>query len=434
MAEQGLEMLCSVLLIAVSALGGSIAYDGQTGIVWVCDFLEDAPATPDAILGADRENGWGIMTYERSSDVYTLDASLYIGNGQNLGAFFQIGRPGHDRETLIVRGDVWIRPPKESPTRTDGRPAIVNRLTLGSPTVPAIRATLKIACETRGQYGVHVGIRDKSQWTCRGDVHVYNSTITAAAPDRQHMLRSRGWYGSSIRLINATLSWIDGDMIYGVNRANSIIDGSTFEHGGTVLRNGKQFATNCTFRRLETAVAEGGSLEASLVCCTFADNQRNWTLGNSSGRGIRMIDCTIGPQSRPLRLTKNTVAPKRAAMRGIPIYPCYAELASVLVKVTDGDAAPVFAAAVNVECSEDPEAVQNPLVLTDRNGLTPGGVGDGAILITTSRLQATDTPDQPRAFSFDYHVTVSAVGFKEKAVLLKGEEEIPKPFVIVLEK
>ena len=248
------------------------------------------------------------------------------------------------------------------------------------------------------------------------------------------MLRSRGWYGSSIRLINATLSWIDGDMIYGVNRANSIIDGSTFEHGGTVLRNGKQFATNCTFRRLETAVAEGGSLEASLVCCTFADNQRNWTLGNSSGRGIRMIDCTIGPQSRPLRLTKNTVAPKRAAMRGIPIYPCYAELASVLVKVTDGDAAPVFAAAVNVECSEDPEAVQNPLVLTDRNGLTPGGVGDGAILITTSRLQATDTPDQPRAFSFDYHVTVSAVGFKEKAVLLKGEEEIPKPFVIVLEK
>jgi len=427
-------VLGCALLVACSAFGGSVIYDAQTNVVLVRDFLEDTPATADSVLAADREHGWDIIQYDAAEDVYTLDASLYIGDDKNLGAFFQVGRPEHPRETLIVRGDVWVRPPRESPLRTDGRPAIVNRLTLGNSTFPSIHATLKIACEKRGQYGVYVGIRNKSQWISRGDIHVYNSTITAATPDRQHALTSRGWYGSSFRLLNATLSWIDGNMTYGINRDNSVIDGTTFEHGGCALRNGKQFAKNCMFRYLDTAIAEGGCLDATLVNCTFANNQRNWTLGSSYGRGIRMIDCTIGPQSKPIQLRKNKVAPKRAAMRGIPIYPCYSEWTTVVVKVVNGSAAPLFAAAVNVECAQDPNAVENPLVLTDANGMTPQRVEDGTILITTRRLQATDTPGEPRSFSFEYRLTVSATGFKEKTLRLRSGRPIPKPIVVVLEK
>ncbi len=427
------KTLAAGLMIAVSAFGGSITYDKQANVVWVCDFLEDAPATADDLLAADRQHGWGIVRYDTATDVYSLDASLYIGDDKNLGAFFQIGRPGHPRETLIVRGDVWIRPPKESPTRTDGRPAIVNRLTLGNPADPSIHATLKIACKTRGQFGVHVGIREKGLWIRRGDLYVYNSTITAATPDRQHALKSRGWYGSSIRLVNATLSWIDGNMTYGVDKDNSVIEGTTFAHGGIALRNGAQFARGCTFRDLQTAVAEGGCLDATLVNCVFEHNERNWTLGNSYGRGIRMIDCKVDPQSKPIQLRKNKVDPKRAAMRHIPIYPTYSEWASLAVKVTDGRAAPIFAAAVNVECARYPDAVQNPLALTDAKGLTPARVED-AILITTKRLQPTDTPGRVRSFLFSYRVTVSAAGFKEKAVPLAGMGKIPRPLVVVLEK
>ncbi len=419
--------------VAAKAFCGSIDYDPRARVVWVRDFLEDEPATADTILAADRGHGWGVMHYDAAKDVYRLDASLYIGDDKNLGAFFQIGRPGHPRETLVVRGDVWIRPPRKSPLRTDGRPAVVNRLTLGRPKDSSIRATLKIACERRGQFGVHIGIRDKTRWIHGGDLHVYNSVITAAIPDRRHALKSRGWYGSSIRLIRAKLSWVDGAMTYGVNRKNSLIEDTVFEHGGDALRNGEQFVKGCTFRDLQIAVAEGGCLDAVLVNCVFEHNQYNWTLGGAYGRRVRMIDCRIGPQSKPLRLWKNKVDPKRAAMRHIPLYPCYSEWKSLVVKVTDRSGAPVFAAAVNVDCPRDASAVENPLALTDAKGCTPTRLEDGAILIAVKRLRATDAPDRPRAESFLYRVAVQAAGFREKSLALSGSGEIPRPLVVALD-
>jgi len=427
--------LLASLIISVSlgtAEGGEVLYCEAENAIWLKDFAEEAPADLTIVLDADRQNGWGKVRYDRATDTTVINASLWIGDDVTLGTFFQIGRKDHPSETVIVKGDVWVRPPKESTTRSDDRLSIVNRLRLGDPEDETIRATLRIACEQRQQYGVRIGFRDKETWISRGELHVFNSTITAAIADRDHMLKPWGWYGSDVQLVGATISWIDGTMTYGVQAHNGTIRRTTFEHGGAALRNGQQVARNCVFRNLETAVAEGGCLSATLIGCTFENNRRNWTLGGSSGVGVTMIDCDIKPQNEPIQLIKNRLSPEEAVRRRMPIYPTYTEWRMLEVKVVDPEGAMIPDAIVTVDCTEDPDAVQNGLTLTDATGLTPADSTGGAVLITRKRLQATDDPEKPTEFDFTYNVSVHKRDYETKRILLKSNEQIPRPLVVEL--
>ena len=426
--------LSVLVLQLVACARGKVTYIEQDNVIWVKDFAEEEPADPTTVLNADRVNGWGKVSHDGQTDTTTVDGSLWIGDDVTLGTFFQVGRSGHEGETLVVKGDVWVRPPRESMKRSDGRLSIVNRLRLGHPEDAAIRTALKIACDNRRQYGVRIGFREGNEWICRGALHVHNSTITAAVQDRAHMLRPWGWYGSDVRLINAKVSWIDGTMAYGVQGHNSTIEETTFEHGGVALRNGRQIARSCVFRSLETAVAEGGCLHATLINCRFENNGRNWTLGGHSGHAVTLIDCHLGPQRDPIRLVRNRIDPKDAARRRVPVYPAFTEWRTLVVKVVDPGGHPVPDALVSIDCAEFPEAVQHGLALTDQSGRTPAATEDGATLIMTRKLQATDDPEQPAESTYRHSVCVRRTGYAEAAADLPTTGGVPEPFVVVLRR
>jgi len=444
---------CLLCLLSARLLLADIAYDATEGRIWVKGFPEEAPATLDMVLDADSKGKWGKVTYDKASDTYTIAASLWIGSDGDLGTFVQIGRKDHPRETLVLKGDLWIRPPRESIKRSDGRASIVNRLTLGHPNDASILPSLKIACSKPREFGICLGLRtaDGKAWTRGGDLHAYNSILTAALQDRDHILRGSGehkgyhtgWYGSDIRLVNSTLSWIDGAMTYGADAGNAVFDGTTFEHGGRALANSRQYARKCTFRDLETAVAEGGSLDATLVNCTFENNALNWSLGSAMSQGVTLIDCKVGPPKPPpskaggphraVSLRKNQVTADEAVKRRIPLYPCYNELRSLVVKVTDKDGRPVPRAVVHVAC-DDATALRTPLAITDDHGLTSHDVEKDAVLLTVLRLQATDKPDEPKEFRFRYTVTVSAAGHKPKTIPIADPAKLSRPMPVTIER
>jgi hypothetical protein len=444
-----------------AAPAGDIRYDPERNCICVTDYSEDTPATLDAILAADRKNGWGKVTYAKATDTYTVNAALWIGDDKTNGTFLQIGDADHPQLTVIVAGTVWVRPPKESPKRSDGSASVINRLTLGNPDDENIRATLKIACQTPGQHGVYVGYRsaDSKTWLHRGSLHVYRSVITALTQDQQHAWGPRdytdekasprwsmpGWYASDVRLVDATLSWFEGCPTYGIQTGTRgarepvdamqpnprmLVVGTVFEHGGTAVQNGPQYLTNCVFRDLQIAVAEGGSLSAKLVRCAFEANRSNWTLGSMQSGGIVMDDCTAGDQKSLLTIKKNDLAPEQAIRAGVPLHPACLERCSLQVKVVDAADRPVPEALVVVSGLADSPPVTRGAAFTDQNGLTASAAD--AIVVTTTKHQASDNPMQPKTETFAYEVAVTKPGFQPQAAHLAAGKPIPNPLVIKL--
>ena len=444
-ARRLLPAFLPLLLVLASPAplhGRSITYDRQKNVIHVVGYPEHSPADMDSLLGWDASAKAGKVAYDPASDTYTVDASLWIGDETAPETFFRMGRKDHLSETVIVRGDVWVRPSKvvyEQRNivlkRSDGRLPFINRLTIGDPDDASIQPVLKIACDKSGQYGVLVGFRQKNEYKIRGELHVYNGTITAATQDKAHMLKSSRWYGSDIRLINARISRINGLMTYGIGAQNAEVRGTTFEHGGYALCNGNQLAVDCTFRNLAAAVADYGSLDATLVNCSFQNNEHNWFLSGSSSRGVRMINCRLGPQKKPILIRKNNTTAEQLKRRVCKtIYPDFEELDSLVIKVVDTDGKAIPGAIVGVECADDPEAVANGLTATDENGMTPSDPLNGAILITRRKLRATDIPNQPEeTANFSYVASVQARGCVEKKVPFQPGT-VGRPLVVTLRR
>ncbi|MBM4080656.1 MAG: hypothetical protein FJ278_13215, partial [Planctomycetes bacterium] len=101
---------CLLCLLSARLLLADVAYDAAENCIWVKGFPEEAPATLDTVLNADSKGKWGKVTYDKARDTYTIAASLWIGSDDDLGTFVQIGRKDHPRETLVLKGDLWIRP------------------------------------------------------------------------------------------------------------------------------------------------------------------------------------------------------------------------------------------------------------------------------------------------------------------------------------
>lgn len=447
----GMRFLICALAVGTatgSLSAGTVVYAPETKILRVQSFPEQAPATMDTLLAADQFHGWGVVSYDRGNDTYRVNASVYIGGTDDLGTFVQIGRRDHPRETVIVRGDIWIKPPKKSLKKSDGSGyAIANRLTLGDPADANIQATLKIDCSRPGEFGLLLGSRTKDQWNSGGDLYVFNSTITAATPDKQHIVAGNkkigddqaAWYGADIRLVNAQISWLTGlgGLQYQINYQE--LENTVFEHMSIVLGNGRQRARKCTFRDCGVALAEGGCLSATMIDCVFMNNDYNWTIGGKGclGGGVTLIDCQVGPQKQPERIQKYDV-PLETALRYrmTGFYPACTDFITVPIKVTDQQGKPVRWAAVAVTSPDDAAgvAVRNGYALTDAAGLTPSDPDKSAILIARWRVQATDDPARPKSLSYRYAIAVTATGYKPYQTMLGPGLGLPRPFVVKLEK
>ena len=422
---------------------GRVLYSPQRGAIGVFDFPETAPATPQTLLEANNREGWGKIFYDEGTDTYTIRTDLWIGTDQDLGTYLQIGDADHPRASVVVRGTVWVRPPRESLRRPDGRLAIMNRLRLGVPDDPSIRPSLRFDCETPGEHGLYVGYRPAkfSDWgkdvQSRGGLHLYHATVTALRQDPEHTWgtdayrtedarypwSAPGWYGSDIRVIDSTVSWFKDTPCYAAQAHNSTIRGSTFAHGDRPFKNGRYLFEGCTFRDQETPCL-GTSIR--YINCTFENNRYNWR-----GGGVTFLDCTLGEQEQPIDLRKRKLTAAQVR-RGADTYPSTRMRRSLVVRVVDEIGQPVPDAMVVVSCDDAPDQVTRGAALTDADGRTPSDPQGEAIVVTERKWQATDDPDAPRESTYTYEVTVAAVGLAEKTASFTTERGVPRPFVVVL--
>lgn len=445
--------LLGVILAAPAGLfpaGSEILYLSHENALWIRDFSPDRPATMDDVLEADRRERWGKVSHDPASDTYSVDASLWIGEVASWEpTYVQIGRPGHPKETVVVKGNVWVRPPMRSPERTDGTSGLVNRLTLGDPENREISATLKIACDSPRQYGFFVGYRPSDRAIVFGaDLFVYNSTITAAIPDRDHVLRGAerfhdlhtGCYCNRVRLVGAKVAWVGGAAFYGINVSNGEVTGCTFENCGSLFQQGVHKIADTTFRNTDIPV-EGYRME--FIRCKFEGNRENWQLNSLRGYCVETIDCDVQPPLSPFRLQKNSREPKSLLLEGFLVYPVYVDRQTLVVRVVDERGQAVPGAVVEVRADQDrlletaplpspgwrgtasPEniaAARNPTAVTDREGATPQSPEKGAILPALRRVQATEDPLKPAEEHFRYSVQVDAAGYGSVTRELTGKE------------
>lgn len=432
-AYAGISSLLSaalfVWLVEVApAQSGEVDLIAAGTVVHVRAFTETRPATMDHLLAADRANGWDVLRYESASDTWRLEAGLHIGCATDLGTFMQIGRPGHERETVIVGGDVWIRPPRESAERVDGTPSIRNRLTLGAPDDASLQPTLKIACEQPRQYGLYIGFRGGGSVIYGGDMHVYHGAITAVTPDPEHRLRGythrhpTGWFAHDVRLVNAYVAWIDNRVTYGAGRRNLTVKYTTFEHCGGLFYNSWRCMQGAVFRS-NACVAVGYYNKSTMTNCLFEGNGENFRLvgGGQKSRGFDTVDCLINPQEKPYQISGNTLSAADMRRYGV-LYPACTLWRSLTVHVQDSAGNPMTDAYVDVRCPSENGVVRRGLSMTNAQGHTPLQPEHGAILVVERRIRATDTPDTPDIRGYAYRIRVVKDGYPEAITVFSPQD------------
>ncbi len=443
-------LLFGLALAAGPLAAGTIRYEADANRIVVAGFPEEQPATLDDVRASDRAGGWGRIRFEPSTDTVTLEASLWIGAANDLGTFFQIGRPGHPRETLVLRGDLVVTPPRPSPQRRDGRLEVSNRLTLGDPAHPDIRPAVKMDCAAPGEHAVRV-LAGTNAWPTRrgpvlplGELFMFHATLTAAtpAPNRAYAASIRlSHAGANFQMADSAVSWWTGDLFsvlyvpYETWTDSRTMRGMTFEQGGRV---GWLAFEDCAFRGLDTALTHGGATR-----CVFENNRRNLALEAHNHVGAVLLDCVVGAPALPLRLarTRRDLAGLRAYSatrhaRDLAVLsnPGVLECSSVPVQVVDARGRPVPRAAVRIECPAEPDgaALLRDLAVTDRSGLTPPPGHRQALVLVKREWRPTDRPEAPELKTYHYRLTIEAPGCPPAALPLDGAADWPSPLVVTL--
>lgn len=451
-----MKALRPVLMIAMAcvapAVAGEIRYDAEANRITVAGYAEERPATLDDVVAGDRARGWSKVAHDRSTDTFTIRATLWIGSDRDLGTFFQIGRPDHPTETLILHGDLVVCPPRRSAQRDDGRYRISNRLTMGDPDWPDIRPTVKMACTRKNEFGVKVLMVSMPKEASKredlpvGELFMLNSTLTAATQDADHTYSAEIWLshaGVNYRLQDSAISWWGGGLFRTAylytrrrpKREEQIVRGVTFENGGSAR--GPFDCLDCTFRNLAVARVDAGATR-----CVFEGNQVNCQL-TSYQVGPLFTDCTLGPTPQPLRVPRSTRPEqwlrnysvyRRASDLRLVLNPGMVERVSIPVKVVDRRGRPVAGAVVTVDCPDDREglAVHRGLAVTGRDGLTPSDARGRALVVTKRELRPTDDPTRPQRIERAYRMRVTAPGCAARELSLAAGAVLPRPLKVTL--
>ncbi|MCD6362283.1 MAG: carboxypeptidase regulatory-like domain-containing protein [Armatimonadetes bacterium] len=393
---------CAVGLLT-GACFADVTFNAEQRTITVIGFSEQHPGTLQDVLDAARKANWPGGSLDAVTQTITLDGSLIIGSADGSDTWFRIGSSDRPLETLVIKGDLILHEPKPIPNayrRFTGR----NVLLIGDPTDAEMRPTIKFVCEKPHQYGLVVADGNT--------LRIHNTIITAATQDRAHSarceIRSR-----EVEIVDSTLSWIAGDMTYGFSSQANPLRGVTFEHGDIALGNGPQWAVDCVFRDLQSAVFDGGSLNATLMRCRFEGNKRNWDLGFTCS-GITAIDCEFGEETDPgphLRRGRIGDGPWQ--------HPRFIALRHIVVRVVDESGEPIEDALVEVtEVTGDLSAVHHGAAMTGPDGRTPAPDAYGALLVTDYAYQATDVVPEPDSrdcrvaiWDYRYDVRASAEGY-----------------------
>jgi len=384
-------------LLAAECLGtaarGEIAFDPRTRSVLVTGFPADRPATLEDLRAADRAGKWGIVQHRQTTETTTLDAGLRIGQSDGTSSFLRIGCREQPSETLVVKGDVWIRSPREKSYATyEGQ----NGLLLGVEGGGAVSGVLKFDCAKAGEFGLKAD---------RGTtLRCVNSQITAAVPDRAHAWRGAVAFspGGEFAAVNSLFSHFDH--LYPFETVDGVVRGCVFEHGLFPVGNGAGRFEDCTFRNLETALLDGGCLDVTLLRCRFQDNHWNWRLMHTQF-GIRAVDCSFGePRSKEVVCSR-----WNNPQTGQWQYPMMFSQRHIVVSVRDASGRPVVGARVSaINAEGDASAVVHGSAVTGPDGRTPGLRSGKALFLTEFLVRATEDAHRPLQQRYTYTLTVSA--------------------------
>jgi hypothetical protein len=450
-------LLCAgaTVFAACAAASPQIDYRAESNVIWVTGYPEDAPATMDDVVTADRQGRWGKTSYEPVSDTYTLGASLWIGTDQDAGTFFQIGRTNHPRETLVMAGDLWVRPAKPTSARvanTIKAAYIVNRLTLGDERNSAIRPLIKFACSKMDEFGLMAGVRNGGA----GDLSLFNAAITAATPGKDHTWRGYpgGWWCAHLHIRNSVVSWVGSELVLGavtlyrgLKDSNMTVDGLTIEdaEGVRIVAVFPQaylistvpdtiplcFIRNSTFRRAGAVAAPHAT---TFIHCFFEGNRQNMAFTTMPAAKIAMLDCEVKPQTEPFTMPKVKPTPQQVASGKLPKDCCLYDVRTVVCHVQDRKGRPIPYAMVDVACAQDATAVHRRAAVTDSQGNTPSDIERGAAFADARRTFPGDDPAKPVATTFRHTLTVRAVGYKTYTQPLDLSVPAARPLAITLQR
>ncbi len=392
----------------------AVFLDLEHNAIVMTDYPPAAPCSLARLAAVDRAFGWGRVVYDSVSNTCVITGDLVIGANDGTESVLQVGSADRLRETLIMRGNLYIHPyfiRGANPGKYWQAPKKMNALVLGDRTNGAVNAALLFDCAPTNRRMFSCGhlpwaVFD-AEWG--GGLYVYNSRIAPLNPAPGHAIGDGnvGIYlmGSTV-FENADISGVNG-MLYrmgpGINKDYSIKD-TTFERVATPLAGGHQKMQGCRFIACGTAVLDRGSIDAELTDCVFRGNARNWSL-TYSDKGLTCIDCVW---DEPGRGDVYGIWTNAAGKIQRPKFTCRRH---VVVAVADASGKPVAGATVSFK----PEQPGCDLLLTRTcatgpDGRTPGKGQAGPMQLTEYIKTATDMPDRPDMQAFTYVITAEQKG------------------------
>ncbi len=384
-------MSMRIFLFAVAVLftWGSvfagIEYVKAENRIQVTGYPKERPCTPADLVRADRIFGWNKVTYDPKIDTCKLDCGLTIGRNDCSSTYFQLGSTDHPCETLIVKGPLrvystWLKDENKDLAYHHIRGLKRNnRLTLGVPGHPEIKARFLIDNRDRKGYSITIGgTSGYGRDNGGGELHVYNSEIGPCGDVRIGEKKRRF---TPVYMGGAHSVILDGAIIRGVtgrfarNLFAGKVTGTTFENCiGGYIGNFQKVINNSKF--LNCKLGLNGSLRHDLFIydCVFKGNAKNWSL---TRRPLIAIDCKIDSFDKGV-YSKN----KKAA---------FVSKRHVIVKVTDSAGRPIRKAKVKFVPDSKPFYNSSDVnaAITGNDGLTPGKSKSGVLLLSEIMADST---------------------------------------------
>lgn len=367
-------------------LAAGVLYDSGQDEIIVTGFPEDAPCSPWTLYMADRMNGWGKVSIDKASGVYTVQAHLKVGEHHGTGTWFRIGSAECPAETLVVKGGLSVFPSfvkgLSPESRVSSDKQCKNVLVLGDPANPNIRATLKLGANAGLTIGFIEALSSHLQYG--GGLRIYNSRITSEENDDDARFGGRfirfPSTSDEIILRNAEISRFKNE-IYGLGFQTSV-ENCVFSRGRGIII-GKVTLRNCVFEKMGEAIYDFGQADGTLINCTFRENKRNFHLRYSYG--VTCIDCDMGETGVP-----DIVTPYKRD--GKTVYPQIISRRHVTVMIADIENNAVPGAKVTI--SGGPKPI---IVMTGPNGECP------PVLLDEYAVKATDAQPETTSCVYDVH-------------------------------
>ncbi len=426
------KWLSACLAVCCAGLAHAGAhYDAAANRIWVTDYPAAAPCTLATLARIDRICGWNKVHLE-TGGVYRVDADLCIGADDGTETFFNIGAAASPCDTLVLNGNLFVLPCGMN--AATGRTGI-NRLTLGSAADSNLSAVIQVASSSNAPHSVYVGVKPEGRHArglYSGQLHMFNSKITALTQDAAHALGAPFGYGGvylagdSIRIRNSEISWAKGCLAAGlVMHLDTRIENTVFAHAGSALSGYKEtphkhnLITGCTFRDCEVALKSPHSL-AVFSGCRFERNRRNWVVDNCME--LTLMGCVIAPPLESNLYGRTDYAKAKQWQPRVVIKH------DVAVMVRDPAGQPVANATVTITGRADGQLV---VFTTGADGGVGGLASRGARLL--ARIEsAVEGSEQPAVENFNYDLQAEAHGFQPGARLDFQPWAHPEGVVLVL--